>query len=480
MAEFYRFPQRTLTAWVMVAAVCIVLQTLAISYSIRRLRTGWGRRAENWMEWAVLAVLLLFAALLAQVQYGLYCGFLASSAYGVTRQVVFLLAAVLSATAAVGTELIWPFLVVGGSAVLLPMTEEITGSAYPLFFLASLLYFLLRSVHICFLRRQELYTQISSISVKEAIDTLHTGLLFFRPEGDILLCNRRMDELAQQMTGQSLQNGREFQLLLTGGPLRSGCVREILGEQQVFRLPDASVWSISSHNIPMGRRTFILLTADDVTERWDAMTLLAHQNQALEERRQELCHTIEHLQAICEAEEIARSKGRVHDLLGQRISLLLRALRENHQPDEALLMEFARNLPAALREDCTPSPAHRLEMLKDTFQGMEVSVEIRGELPENMEVAGSFAEIAVECVTNAVRHGYATRIQFHFFQNDCWRMTVTDNGLPPAGPIREGGGLRGMRRRVDQLGGTLELYTVPRFRIELSVPKEAVQKCLKF
>ena len=32
-------------------------------------------------------------------------------------------------------------------------------------------------------------------------------------------------------------------------------------------------------------------------------------------------------QAICEAEEIARSKGRVHDLLGQRISLLLRALR---------------------------------------------------------------------------------------------------------------------------------------------------------
>ena len=182
------------------------------------------------------------------------------------------------------------------------------------------------------------------------------------------------------------------------------------------------------------------------------------------------------MQAICEAEEIARSKARVHDLLGQRISLLLRALRDDRQMDESLLLDFARSLPTALREDRTLSPAHRLEMLRETFQGMEVSVEFQGALPEEGAVADSFAKIAVECVTNAVRHGYATRIQFHFFQNDCWRMTVTDNGIPPAGPIREGGGIGGMRRRVRQLGGRMELYTVPRFRIELSVPKEAVEK----
>ena len=106
---------------------------------------------------------------------------------------------------------------------------------------------------------------------------------------------------------------------------------------------------------------------------------------------------------------------------------------------------------------------------------MEVDVEIQGALPEDEAVANAFAEIAVECVTNAVRHGYATRIQFNFFQNNCWRMTVTDNGIPPAKPIREGGGIGGMRRRIAQLGGVMELYTVPRFRIELSVPKEAEQ-----
>lgn len=477
MAEFYRMPHWLLTGLVMVLALCIVLQTRAVSYSIRRLRTGWVRRVETGMECAILAALFLFAALLAQVQYGLFCGFLAPSAYGFARQLVFLLVAVLGTTAAVGTELIWPFFSVGGAAVLLPLTEGVTGPAYPFFFLGGVLFFLIRSVHICLLRRWELHTQISFVSVKEAIDTLHTGLLFFRPKGDILLCNRRMDMLAQQMTGQSLQNGRAFAALLASGPLRGGCVREVLGGQQVFRLPDATVWSISAYDIPMGRRTLILLTADDVTERWNAVTLLARQNEALEKRGQELRHTIEHLRSICEAEEIARSKGRVHDLLGQRISLLLRALRDGQQPDETLLMDFVRGLPSALREDRTPSPAHRLEMLQETFQGMGVAVVICGALPEAEEVAGSFAQIAVECVTNAVRHGYATRIQLHFFDNDCWRMTVTDNGIPPAtGSIREGGGIGGMRRRVRQLGGFLKLYAVPRFRIEIYVPKEAAQE----
>ena len=305
MAEFYRFPQWILIALIMIAAACIVLQTLAVSYSVRRLHVSWVRRVENGIEWVVLAVLFLFAALLGQVQYGLYGSFLMPSAYCLARQTVFLLAAVLGTAAAVGTELIWPFFVIGGAAVLLPMTEKITGTAYPFFFLAALFYFFLRSVHICLMRREELYTQLSSVSIKEAIDSLHTGLLFFRPEGDILLCNRQMDGLARQLTGQPLYSGREFQNFLEAGKPHNGCVREGLGDQQVFRLRNASVWSITAYAVPMGRRTCVLLTADDVTAQWDAVKNLAEQNEALEKRGKELRHTIENLRTICETEEIA-------------------------------------------------------------------------------------------------------------------------------------------------------------------------------
>ena len=80
-------------------------------------------------------------------------------------------------------------------------------------------------------------------------------------------------DACSKMIGHPLHSGREFQQVLEDGPLSGGCVREVLGGQQVFRFSDASVWSISSHEIPVGRRTCILFTADDVAgavERGDA------------------------------------------------------------------------------------------------------------------------------------------------------------------------------------------------------------------
>lgn len=472
MAEFYRFPHWMLTALVMIIALCIIMQTQTISYSIRRLRISWVRRLENMLECAILIILFLFAALLAQVQYALDCQYLAYSDYVVARQVGFLLIMIVGTVTAVGTELVWPLLIIAASAVLLPMVEDITGSFYPILFFISIMFYLIRSVHICFIRRLDIHTNISSDSIKEAIDKLRTGLLLYNIDGDILLNNHQMDIIAKQMIGKSLENGKKFQQVIESDTFLKDCTREILGDQQVYRLIDSSVWSISFYDIPMRRGKLILLCADDVTQRWDAMRHLAAQNQVLQNRGQELRHTIENLQVICEAEEVARSKAKVHDILGQRISLLLRAIRDGQQPDKTMLIDFIHNLPTIFREEQVPSPMDRLEMLKDTFQGMDVFVEIQGELPEDEVVAENFVNIAVECVTNAVRHGYASHVQFHFFQNSCWRMSVTDNGISLSEPIREGGGIKDMRRRIDRLGGILELYTNPRFSIQIFVPKE--------
>lgn len=63
------------------------------------------------------------------------------------------------------------------------MTEAIAGAAYPFFFLGSTLLFLLRGGHLFVTRRRELGSKISAVSVKEAIDTMHTGLLCFRRAG---------------------------------------------------------------------------------------------------------------------------------------------------------------------------------------------------------------------------------------------------------------------------------------------------------
>ena len=63
-------------------------------------------------------------------------------------------------------------------------------------------------------------------------------------------------------------------------------------------------------------------------------------------------------------EETCPASGRVHDLLGQRISLLLRALRDNQQLAYETLFNgvFFHNLAAALREDQALDPAQRLNL----------------------------------------------------------------------------------------------------------------------
>ena len=71
---------------------------------------------------------------------------------------------------------------------------------------------------------------------------------------------------------------RIFQQIMEDDTLLDGCTREYLGGQQVFRLSNSTVWNISFYDIPMGRDKLMLLCADDVTQRWDALKHLDVQN----------------------------------------------------------------------------------------------------------------------------------------------------------------------------------------------------------
>lgn len=72
--------------------------------------------------------------------------------------------------------------------------------------------------------------------------------------------------------------------------------------------------------------------------------------------------------------------------------------------------------------------------------------------------------IAQEALNNAVRHGGADTVVIRLDQvGDRLVMTVRDNGrgLPPAGTMRKGMGLRTMRYRARLIAGTLELRPAP-------------------
>lgn len=295
MAECYRLPGWLLIGLSMLIALCVVFQALAVTYSFRRLCGGWVRWAENLLEIGVLLHLFLCAGLIAQVQYNTLRGFLLPGGYEVLRQGVFLFVAVLSIFAAIGLEMMWPLVTGVAAAVLLPSAERLPGAACSFLFVGSILFYLLRSAHICLLRRREMRTKISANSVKEAIDKLHTGLLFCHSDGEPLLCNRQMEKLLQCCTGAYIQNGEAFFRLLQDGTLRPDCRREEMGGHPAVRLPDHTIWIFRHHEFDINHRRCILLSATDMTDQWTADQSLYEQNRELERRGNELRQTIDNL-----------------------------------------------------------------------------------------------------------------------------------------------------------------------------------------
>lgn len=74
--------------------------------------------------------------------------------------------------------------------------------------------------------------------------------------------------------------------------------------------------------------------------------------------------------------------------------------------------------------------------------------------------------IGLEALTNALKHGRATRIDIELsFTPDATSLMVTDNGqgLEPADRVSGGAhfGLQGVRERVNKLGGVVEISSVP-------------------
>jgi two-component system, NarL family, sensor histidine kinase DesK len=85
-------------------------------------------------------------------------------------------------------------------------------------------------------------------------------------------------------------------------------------------------------------------------------------------------------------------------------------------------------------------------------------------------VQESVLSLAVrEAVTNVMRHAQARTCQMRLEQqNGSCRLEIADDGR--GGAQREGNGLRGMRERVEMLGGTLLRETASGTRLTITLP----------
>lgn len=140
-------------------------------------------------------------------------------------------------------------------------------------------------------------------------------------------------------------------------------------------------------------------------------------------------------------------------------------------------MDNVRNEVSVLRDESNKHERidYRLKQLAYFFSrstGVRVSTAVAPDLRVERPLSDSMYRITQEAVTNAYRHGGASRITVSL-QNEIhekqFRLLITDNGRGFAQDFTEGAGIAGMRERAEEHSGKLELSTGPDGGVKISV-----------
>ena len=191
------------------------------------------------------------------------------------------------------------------------------------------------------------------------------------------------------------------------------------------------------------------------------------QRRRLNDRLRRSQQEVAHLAKIAERERIARD---LHDLLGHTLSLIVlksELASRLSETDPARAAAEIRDVERVSRE--------ALEQVRSAVRGYRAT-SLEGELQQAvgaLETAGIRVETSIErpplaaaqegvvalalreAVTNVVRHSSATTCRVSLRRNGSFcELEVADDGK--GGALPEGNGLRGMRERVELLGGALQ------------------------
>lgn len=147
------------------------------------------------------------------------------------------------------------------------------------------------------------------------------------------------------------------------------------------------------------------------------------------------------------------------------------AVQQARMMTGALLGEV-REVVSTLRGDRCVDLRRALERLAAGVSEPRLQLSLSDDLTLAPPVAHVLFRVAQEALTNAVRHAAARTVRLDARRSDGWaRLTVRDDGKGVAA-IAPGNGLGGMRERLEQLGGRLELESAPGegFSVDAWVP----------
>lgn len=307
-------------------------------------------------------------------------------------------------------------------------------------------------------------TRITGRSVKESLDRLPTGVCFYKATGKIYLANRRMDSLSQALTGRPLQNGTLLWSAVKSGSLAPGCEAVQTGESPIVRLPDESVFSFTRYRVPDGKKTMFEVNAADVTDVYRNLTDLKKKNEELERLNARLRDYGERAAETIREREILTAKADIHSAMNRLLLTTLHVLEDGGSEAEykSMFDLWRGNVLLLSRSAADETPADPVAELMEAAASIGLTLRFTGSLPQTNERKLLLMLAAGEAMANARRHAGATELTVC---SDETGVRFTNNGLPPAGPVAEGGGLSTVRAAAEKLGADMRIQTEKGFAL---------------
>ena len=248
---------------------------------------------------------------------------------------------------------------------------------------------------------------------KESFDSLPIAACFFDKNGVVRLNNRRMFAIANCLRKGGIQSLAEMQSVLQAPPANVRCLDMRL---RIYRFPDGKALRFAQE-----------------------MKLRVH-------------------------DDIG------HSILAARRVLLQHADRKEIRANAAL---WEQSISVLYRSSQITTQSEPLEAAKKRAEELGVRVLLTGDEPQTQRIRALNVLAICECAANCARHADGIELYVRFWRKPgCTEAALTNNGAAPKEKITEGGGLSMLRQRIKEADGKMEVQSIPRFKLMLSLPEQ--------
>ena len=207
------------------------------------------------------------------------------------------------------------------------------------------------------------------------------------------------------------------------------------------------------------------LTVFDVSEQYYASMKLRQEKKKLDEMNKKLKQFSKEVEKIVNEEEILKARSRVHGEVGRAL-LLARYYLSIDQKDRSRskLLPFWEYVVSIMKR--------RGDWVEDfnsiyvESDRLKVNLHINGKMPSAYLEKSIIKEAILEALNNGVKHAGCKNLYCDIYDN---KVFIYNDGNKPSLPVKEKGGLKNIRKLIENNGGTFKIDTSDGFKMIINL-----------